>query len=600
MRKILAIFVFAFCAFSADAASRIVATVTITNAPTTNGMTFVLNGDTRTWTNNVVTPASQILTNAAIGGIHTNLYNHITAKMFAGPVNVSTNGTNIIIFRGQVNQALVIAFTGDYASVTYDTNDVTAGRPVIIPISAEPVASERTNISSGIIAGVNVYSTNAINQTNFVASELVGLTNTQTIIGVKTMTGANLFASASQLFSGGAVSNVVATNIASFNGTIIGTVTNTDGIITGGILTNSSITNAFAISGTVWRLTNGGWIDPSLTNGINYGNAFSSRGDGSNSEKFGQSAAATAANSLAIGSAASVEANGGVALGRLSLISTNSDNSVNLGAFSLIGANCPRSILIGTGGALGANVTNGIGIGYATLVTHNDSVALGSQVTTTDTNQIRLGSTSISVSVRQNASIGNNLAVGNDWEKGFVDSMAKGVLVTNGTAAAADPTNAVAFWSASGEWQYRTSGSSEGAGQVNRVHNRGSQVTGSGSDFTIAGTSYARVDFGGQDPEIVLPTAGTYIVHATVEVLAGVVGNDTFNFKLLNSTDAADVTSSDQRITNVAATQTDTLSWPTILTVTATKTIQLYAQNSTAARGTITAVRTKIFYVRLY
>ena len=71
-----------------------------------------------------------------------------------------------------------------------------------------------------------------------------------------------------------------------------------------------------------------------------------------------------------------------------------------------------------------------------------------------------------------------------------------------------------------GEWLYRSSASSEGAGQVNRVHNRAAEVVGSGSDYALTGST-AQIDFGGTDAEFnTLPTAGTYLVTAVVTVTA--------------------------------------------------------------------------------
>jgi hypothetical protein len=53
-------------------------------------------------------------------------------------------------------------------------------------------------------------------------------------------------------------------------------------------------------------------------------------------------------------------------------------------------------------------------------------------------------------------------------------------------------------------------------------------------------------------------------------------------------------------VTTIAASQTGQLVLQNIVTVTAAKTIQLYAQNLTSARGTIEAARTSLTYVRLY
>src|SRR6266699_2298089 len=81
----------------ASALNIITATVTVTNvAGTTNGQTITVNGNTRTWTNSVSFPATQILTNNTIGGAATNLYNAAAAAPF---INLSlgqlTNGITL-------------------------------------------------------------------------------------------------------------------------------------------------------------------------------------------------------------------------------------------------------------------------------------------------------------------------------------------------------------------------------------------------------------------------------------------------------------------------------------------------------------------------
>jgi hypothetical protein len=178
-------------------------------------------------------------------------------------------------------------------------------------------------------------------------------------------------------------------------------------------------------------------------------------------------------------------------------------------------------------------------------------------------------------------------------------SLAKGVVLADGTAASANPTSAIAFWSASGVWQYRTSAASEGAGQTNHLHNRAEQVTGSGTDYTLTNAT-ARVDFGTTDPQVTLPTAGTYLITAEVAVTNGATATDNYQAKFYNSTDAGEVTSSAREVGAAAASQKLVIPLSAIVTVTASKTIQLYAHNTVAARGTVVSTQTAIRYVRLH
>jgi len=173
----------------------------------------------------------------------------------------------------------------------------------------------------------------------------------------------------------------------------------------------------------------------------------------------------------------------------------------------------------------------------------------------------------------------------------------RGIVIGDGVAATANPTTAISMWSLAGEWQYRTSGASEGAGQTNRVHNRSSTVTGSGTNYTLTNAT-ARIDFGTTDAEIVLPTAGTYLLIATVQFVAGATAGDDYRAKFRNSTDATDVGPEQQTTISTAAGK-GIIDLQQTVTITITKTIQLFGFNATAARGTVTSTLTSISYVRL-
>lgn len=174
------------------------------------------------------------------------------------------------------------------------------------------------------------------------------------------------------------------------------------------------------------------------------------------------------------------------------------------------------------------------------------------------------------------------------------------VKLTNATTLSADPVSSVDMVAASGEWIYRASAASEGAGQNNRVHNRAGEVNGSGTDYTLT-ASTAQVDFGGTDPDInTLPSAGTYLVTAIVTATAGGTANDTYNFKLRNVTGAADISGSAQSVTDAPASTKFQVVIQSIVTVTGADRIQLFGHNSTAARGTVNSTETKLTYVRLH
>lgn len=171
---------------------------------------------------------------------------------------------------------------------------------------------------------------------------------------------------------------------------------------------------------------------------------------------------------------------------------------------------------------------------------------------------------------------------------------------SDSTALVADPTAASTQQSVAGEWQYRSSAASEGAGQMNRVHNRGLLVVGAGTDYTLTGTS-AAVIFGTTSPIVVLPTAGTYLVMASVQALSdGAGAADVMQVSLFNSTDASSAGLGGVKLMTAAAGSTsESAMLQAIVTITATKTFTITASNLTAARGLIIAARTNISFVRL-
>ena len=171
--------------------------------------------------------------------------------------------------------------------------------------------------------------------------------------------------------------------------------------------------------------------------------------------------------------------------------------------------------------------------------------------------------------------------------------------LAGGTALGADPTSAVAQWATSGEWQYRTSAASEGSGQTNRVHNRAALAVGTGTAYTFT-TGMAHVVFGTTNPDVVLPTAGTYLITGTQDVTGGPgASGDQMTFQFYNVTDSAVFGSI---ITNntIELSGTEQVTYSTVVTVTATKTVGFAARNATAARGTVNILGTNIQFVRLY
>lgn len=542
-----------FLAIGARGADRITATIQVTNASIADASELVVNSATRTWKTSVTTPATEIEIGADVGENTTNLWLHIIASGFSGPINPRWKDADEIELVGAIGQAMTVTAT-DWGTVTYSTQSVTTLQTVRVPMSAE-AASVRTNIATLLVTNIQEYAQLPFDATASPFTNFVSTTADQEIYGTKDWTGTNHFV--------GPV--------------FIGTAT--------------------------------------LTNGVNRGNAFSSPGLGASSEQFGIGSTATGGIALAVGAAAVASADYSVSIGNASEASAGRATAIGFGAT----ASGTNSTALGEQASATAN--DAIAIGKSATVAYTNSIAIGKDATATAVNQIVLGDSVHTISVPglidgptiTNATyygtVGDLNITGNQWVLGniglgpnggtFPTALDKGLYLTNGTAASANPANGSALWSVGGSIQYRTSGTSEGAGGTMSLHNRSSQVVGSGTDYSLTDAA-ARVDFGGEDPEIVLPTAGTYLIIAEVSVTAGGTANDTYVFKLYDSTAAADITSSQRDLNNAQADKSFHVDLHVTYTVTTASTIQLYGYNSTAARGTVDSDETKLIYVRLY
>lgn len=339
----LLIFMLALSAFGAD---RITVSVIFTNAPTTNGMTFVLNSSTRTWTNNVQASSIQVLTNSTVAGCKTNMFNQVALNPFANVQLINRGSTNFDLV-GSSGTAMSATVSGFWGYVTYATQTVSTLTAVRVPVSGEATANVRTNVASGLVDAIETYSTNSLNQNSFAASELVGLTNAQSISGAKAFTNR-----ATHLVMGA----LSATNI----------------------------------SGRAVAITNGNFKTnifeyPKLTNGVNYGSAFSSPGSGNASEQFGNGSTASGELATAIGSAnASGISSIAVGVGA----GASADFTVSIGVSS--------SAVTEGGTALGyfaeSSAINATALGKGATAAFDNSTAVGNGATSTDTNQVALGS----------------------------------------------------------------------------------------------------------------------------------------------------------------------------------------------------------------
>lgn len=129
--------------------------------------------------------------------------------------------------------------------------------------------------------------------------------------------------------------------------------------------------------------------------------------------------------------------------------------------------------------------------------------------------------------------------------------------------------------------------------------NSNSEVVGGATDYALT-NSYGRVDFGATDAEVVLPTAGIYFIIAYVGIdTAGAGAADVYRFKLFNGTAAVDVANTQVQLRLDDGRKSQVVLTSIFTPPAAPTTVQIYAVNDTAARGTVTFADTKISYIKL-
>jgi hypothetical protein len=341
MNRIISIVALLLAAIGADAATRISLTVTVTNVPVT-GATLTINSSTRTWTN--LQSSSYILTNlTSKNASATNLFNNYASYAIGSGITHAMSGTNSVVFTAPLGVSLSGSMAGNWATTIMATQSGPSTFTALWPMENMVGETNRTNQGSTLVYGMGIYSTNAF-QTNATAlSNFItkGASPIQTISSPLTVSGA--LRAQAQLFA-------------------------TNGF-------TSSITNINQVS----------------SNGVNYGNAFSSPGSYPNSEQFGSGSGAGGGGSLQIGKNAIALTNG-VAIGF----------SASAGRFSIaLGASADTSPATNSIG-IGQNVTinsasNAIALGNGIIIgdRHHDSVVIGNSGASTTNGQIVLGAASI-------------------------------------------------------------------------------------------------------------------------------------------------------------------------------------------------------------
>jgi hypothetical protein len=143
-----------------SAAERYTVTVTVTNEPAINDKLYV-NSENRTWKTNVTSASTQILFSNGMsnGTMGSNLYTHVANYEFDGAI-VLSRISNGIKLTAPIGTQLTVSNSGGWAALVKTTNAASTIVGVGIPFSSESTATQRTNIASQIVAGINQYATN--------------------------------------------------------------------------------------------------------------------------------------------------------------------------------------------------------------------------------------------------------------------------------------------------------------------------------------------------------------------------------------------------------------------------------------------------------
>lgn len=382
MIKLLPI-LFLMAAMAADGAERITALITVTNPPvTTNSIT--VNSTFRYWTN--ASALGTIQTNlTGKNAAATNLYNQIASYPYPGGVILQWADTNQIRLIGPVGGALAASLSGTWGTIALSTQSGPQTYTALWPMENMVGTTNRTNQGSALVSGLSTYSTNAFATNSTALSNFLtrGASPVQTVISPVLFTG--------RIGLGGSL----------------------------------NATNGFTSA-----LTN---INPVNTNLVNYGNAIRSEGTGGNSLQIGSNALAVGAFSVAIGNG-SIASNtttlaigtsakatnnyamavgndaiaGGVdtfAVGRGAQAYESGAMAIGQGAIAqgtgavAIQSEVTGNSSIGIGASSSVTATNSTVVGPGATSIYNDSSAFGKNATTTTTNQIRLGTSSETLSV---------------------------------------------------------------------------------------------------------------------------------------------------------------------------------------------------------
>lgn len=184
MKKLLSLLLLAVLCVAAKAADQTIYLYVVVTNQTANGNTLVINGNTRTATNdNSAVLSTHFRATNDTAKAATNLYRHLQNYSFSGvAVTRMTNATTIEL-KGSLNGALAYSIGGTWARgiLATSTPNVRA-EAVVVPYTGVDDPT-KTNWASALVKLESDYSTNQFNQNSTAMAQMVGTTNAQVISG---------------------------------------------------------------------------------------------------------------------------------------------------------------------------------------------------------------------------------------------------------------------------------------------------------------------------------------------------------------------------------------------------------------------------------
>ena len=386
---------------SAQAVDRVIATVTVTNAAgTTNGQTLTVNGSVRTFTNSVYVPSTQILTNSTAAGSKTNALSQISLNPFAQVIAQNLSSTAFTL-SGVSGLTLTVTPSAGWATVAYTTQTVASVVGVRVPITSEPSGGMQTNIASLLVSGIGTLSSNSFNEANTVVANLVGLTNAQTISGVKQFTNqSGLFygqltnslgiSGNAKFLTNGLYSSPVINDATFTNGNFYGTTAISGNVDFGGTITFDGYASSISADSDFFA------VSPESSDDVLLGNSGIVNGVSANAGYFTndvRTTTLTVTNITAYGGSVFAKTNtfpagSDIAFGRYALTTlANGANSITVGTNTFVEVSGPTAAFT-INGITGSPNRDGKTIIIVNQTTYNMTIAHDSGTEPTAANRI--------------------------------------------------------------------------------------------------------------------------------------------------------------------------------------------------------------------